>query len=222
MRFVGLDGFRKGWVAVSIDGHARSIEFLDSLDRLSDKPFRRAAIDIPIGLPPDGNRGCDEAVRTLIAPHGSRVFLGARRWILECRTLAEANREARRRGQKGVSAQLFCLMPKIAEADRLVRRLGQEKIWETHPELVFWRLNGNAPLPSKKTPQGHAMRRRLLERDGFEELDTWLDSRIGTSAKPDDVLDACACAVAARDGRYKVPTERVRTDRCCLKMTICY
>lgn len=222
MTFVGLDGFRNGWVVVGIDGRSRSIDFLGRLERLMDSPFRRAAVDIPIGLPLEGHRGCDEAARALIAPHGARVFLGARRWMLDCATLAEANRQARGRGQKGVSAQLFCLGAKIAEADRLVRRVGQDRIWETHPELVFRRLNGGEPLPPKKTPQGHAVRRRLLERDGFEILDAWLDRRLGSGAKPDDVLDACACAIAARDGRHKVPIRDARTDEYGLGMEIHY
>lgn len=220
--FVGLDGFRNGWVAVRIEGRARRMDFLDSIERLSDAAFARAAIDIPIGLPEDGNRGCDEAARALLAPHRSRVFLGARRWILDCASAADANREARRLGQKGISAQLFCLAPKIAEVDRLVRRIGQDRLRETHPELVFWRLNGGEPLPSKKTSAGHALRRALLEGRGFGDLDTWLARRLGTGAKPDDILDACACAIAAHDGRHKVPKTGARTDGHGLKMEIHY
>lgn len=222
MSFVGLDGFRGGWAAVRIEGRRRTLEFPDRVERLLDAPFARAAIDIPIGLPEDGNRGCDEAARALIAPHRSRVFLGARRWMLSCATLAEANREARRRAQKGVSAQLFCLAPKIAEVDALVRRVGQDRIRETHPELVFWRLNGRTPLPPKKTPDGHARRRALLERAGFDALDEWLARRIGTGAKPDDILDACACALAAREGRHKAPATGARTDGRGLTMEIHY
>jgi predicted RNase H-like nuclease len=40
----------------------------------------------------------------------------------------------------------------------------------------------------------------LLKRSGFCDIDRWLDRlRIGTGAKRDDVLDACAVAIAARE-----------------------
>lgn len=220
MSFVGLDGFRKGWVAVQIGKSARNIHFLDNIERLMDILFERAAIDIPIGLPEDRHRICDAEARRLIAPHQSRVFLGARRWILDCASVADANREAQRRKQKGVSAQLFCLGPKIAEVDRLVRRMGQEKIIETHPELVFRRLNGSEPLASKKTLSGVARRRALLEHDGFTEPDDWLAQRLGKGAKADDILDACVCAIAARDSCRKVPDKDARVDTLGLRMEI--
>jgi predicted RNase H-like nuclease/uncharacterized protein (DUF4415 family) len=222
MSFVGLDGSSNGWVAVRIERHERRIDFLDRIERLMGTPFQRAAIDIPIGLPDDGSRICDLEARRLLAPHQSRVFLGVRRWILECSSTAHANQEARRRGQKGVAAQLFCLSRKIAEVDALILRVGQEKIMETHPELVFWRLNGNQALPSKKSIEGQAHRRALLEADGFDELDDWLAQRLGKGAKVDDVLDACACAIAARENCHKVPESGARTDNRGLRMEINY
>lgn len=148
------------------------------------------------------------------------MFLGARRWVLNCTSLAEANRVARQRGQKGVSAQLLCLRAKIAEIDRLARRLGQDRICETHPELVFRRLNDGMPLPPQKTAQGHALRRKLLKDQGFDDLDPWLARRRGTGAKPDDVLDACACAIAARERRAKLPKTDPRIDASGLRMEI--
>lgn len=220
--FLGLDGFRGGWVAVRLQGPTRDVHFLPAAERILDWSFARAAFDIPIGLPDDGDRICDVEARRLIAPHQSRVFLGARRWILDCATLAEANRAARARGQKGVSAQLFCLSAKIAEIDALARRIGQKRIRESHPEVVFRRLNEHVPLPAKKTPEGARLRRRLLERDGFRDLDLWLAQRRGTGAKPDDVFDACACAIAARDATAKLPARRPRVDAKGLRMEILY
>jgi predicted RNase H-like nuclease len=220
--FIGLDGYRRGWVAVRIDGRKRELDFLERIESILEIPFERAAVDIPIGLPSDGNRGCDQAARDLLVHNRSRVFLGARRWILNCTSLGEANARARALGQSGVSAQLFCLSAKIGEADVLVREAGQTRIRETHPELVFWRLNGRKPLAGKKTAQGRAARRALLERDGFRDLDAWLERRLGTGAKPDDVLDACACAIAARDDRYRVPLKGVRVDDKGLRMVIHY
>jgi predicted RNase H-like nuclease len=87
---------------------------------------------------------------------------------------------------------------------------------------VFWRLNGCQPLAGKKTAQGRAARRALLEQDGFRDLDAWLERRLGTGAKPDDVLDACACAIAARDDGHRVPVKDARIDDEGLRMEIRY
>ena len=85
------------------------------------------------------------------------------------------------------------------EVDAFVLAHRVHDIREVHPELVFLRLNANKPLPSKKSEEGDSLRRTLLQRGGFRDIDRWLTkTRIGTGAKRDDVLDACAVAIAAR------------------------
>ncbi|WP_315779674.1 MULTISPECIES: DUF429 domain-containing protein [unclassified Bradyrhizobium] len=205
-RFLGLDGFSCGWVAVSIEGDDRDIAFLADVTTALVSPFTRAFIDIPIGMTDDGTRACDLLARDKLAPHRSRVFTGARRWLWETYTDPdEANTEATRRGQPRASRQLWHLGRKIMEVDAFVRAHRERDIREAHPELVFLRLNG-APLPSKKTAQGIRLRRDLLVAAGFAGIDDWLTrARIGTGAKSDDVLDACAVALAARDCAGCVP-----------------
>ena len=211
--FLGLDGFRRGWVAVSIDGPCRNIAFPADVSTALAAPFARAAIDIPIGMTEDGERTCDRLARDKLAPHGSRVFTGARRWLWEEFTDPDqANAEASRRGQRRASRQLWHLGRKIIEVDAFVRAHRDLDIREAHPELVFLRLN-RAPLPSKKTEQGAKLRRDLLVVAGFVELDEWIGrARIGSGAKPDDVLDACAVALAARDCAGCVPEGDPRRD----------
>ncbi|WP_257169045.1 DUF429 domain-containing protein [Bradyrhizobium sp. SRS-191] len=197
--FLGLDGFRNGWVVVSIDGDRRAISFSADISTALASPFTRAAIDIPIGMTDDGTRACDQLARDRLAPHRSRVFTGARRWLWEDYTDPDlANEEATRRGQKRASRQLWHLGRKIMEVDAFVRAHRGLDIREVHPELVFLRLHG-APLPSKKTEQGASLRRELLVAAGVTEIHDWIGiARRGTGAKPDDVLDACAVALAAR------------------------
>lgn len=196
---IGLDGFRKGWVAVTIDGDNRSIAFPSDISWLASRRFGRAAIDIPIGMPDDGDRLCDRLARAKLRPHGSRVFSGARRWLWEAfRNPASANEEAVRRGQSRVSLQLWHLGAKIMDVDMFMRTHREVDLREAHPELIFLRLNANKPLPSKHTEEGLALRRMLLIAHGFADLDDWLTvQRRGTGAKRDDVLDACAVALAA-------------------------
>ena len=113
----------------------------------------------------------------------------------------EANRECLRRGQKRISRQLWHLGPKIMEVDAFLRAHRALDVREVHPELVFLRLNANKPLPSKKSEEGdspspdvaQAKRASAISTDGSDK------TRIGTGAKRDDVLDACAVAIAARE-----------------------
>lgn len=223
---LGLDGFRRGWVAVRIDKNFRTIHFLDSISGISALGFDRAAVDIPIGMTDDGARECDLLARMLLRPHSFRVFTGARRWLWEEFNDPErANREALKCGQPRISRQLWHLGPKIMEVDAFVRKNSKRDVRETHPELVFLKLNEGKPLSSKKSEDGVARRITLLRRDGFLDLHEWLTkARIGTGAKIDDVLDACACAIAARDVHLKncIPEENAPADSHGLPMQIWY
>ncbi|MBP2434414.1 DUF429 domain-containing protein [Bradyrhizobium elkanii] len=204
---VGLDGFSKGWVAVTVDGDRRTISFHTHIADALSRPFDRAGIDIPIGMTDDGERDCDLLARARLRPHNSRVFTGARRWLWQQFDDPDlANAEAVRCGQTRVSRQLWHLGKKIMEVDAFVRANATRDIREVHPELVFLRLNRGEPLPRKKSEEGDALRRRLLKQSGFREIDRWLTQmRIGTGAKRDDVLDACAVALAAREPCGSVP-----------------
>lgn len=221
-RAIGLDGYSKGWVAVLLHGDLHEIRFCRDIAEALSISFDHAAIDIPIGMADDGERACDRLARERLRPHSSRVFTGARRWLWEEFSDPDAaNRDALRRGQKRVSRQLWHLGPKIMEVDAFVRANPGHDIREAHPELVFLRLNGGRPLPSKKSEEGLSLRRKLLEREGIRAVDRWLTvERIGTGANPDDVLDACAVAIAARDAAGCVPEGMPPRDACGLPMQI--
>jgi predicted RNase H-like nuclease len=222
LRAIGLDGFLKGWVAVTIDGDARTISFASNVDDALRGLFDRAGVDIPIGMTDDGERACDLLARAKLKPHASRVFTGARRWLWqEFSDPDKANREAARRGQKRVSRQLWHLGPKIMEVDAFVRAHRSRDIREVHPEFVFLRLNGGKPLAPKTSEEGDTLRRRLLKRHGFREIDRWLDeARIGTGAKRDDVLDASAVAIAAQEPAGSLPEGTPQLDGSGLPMQI--
>jgi predicted RNase H-like nuclease len=222
LRVLGLDGFARGWVAVELDGDQRAISFHSTVVDALRGPFDRAGIDIPIGMTEDGARLCDQLGRQKLRPHTSRVFTGARRWLWQDFSDPDkANREALRRGQKRVSRQLWHLGPKIMEVDAFLRSDPPMDVREVHPELVFLRLNGNKPLPRKKSEDGDALRRRLLGRDGFRDIDRWLEGvRVDTGAKRDDVLDACAVAIAARDCVGSLPEGTTPRDEFGLPMRI--
>lgn len=224
MRALGLDGFRKGWVAVLLDGERHEVSFHPNVADALSIPFDRAAIDIPIGMTNSGERCCDRLAREKLRPHASRVFTGARRWLWkEFRDPDQANAEAVCRSEKRVSRQLWHIGPKIMEVDAFVRANPSLDIREVHPELVFMRLNGGKPLPSKKSDEGDCLRRKLLKRQGFRKIERWLtDARTNTGAGRDDVLDACAVAIAARRPAGSLPDTAGEPDTYGLRMQIWY
>ena len=221
--FVGLDGYPKGWVAVWLDEHRQpKITFLHSIRELFDRPFKSAMIDIPIGLPESGYRACDVEGKEYLVQNRSRVFTGARRPLLSFADRGDAHAWAKATDGKGVSCQLFCLNEKIKQVDDVMTPENQKKLRETHPELAFQRLNGGRSLPNKKTPEGAEARRRILLKNGFSSIDALLAQRIGKGAKADDILDACVCAIVAKEANvnHRFPQKPQEPDSKGLKMEI--
>ncbi len=109
-----------------------------------------------------------------------------------------------------VSKQGFMLFGKIREIDALLRADPSlaATIYEVHPEVAFWALNGEQLLSEPKKvkgrphPPGLAQRRRLLLEAGLPRATVEADPPPG--AGPDDCLDALAglaVAFAIAQGR---------------------
>jgi predicted RNase H-like nuclease len=223
----GIDGYRKGWIAVAIGPQGKCrFELIGNTATLAALDPAMTMIDIPIGLPERGYRDCDKAARALLKGAQSRVFLGLRRPLLGyLDNYAAANAWAKEADGKGLAKQAFAILPKIAAIDRVMSPERQERFRESHPELVFARLNGGAPLISKHVPDGLCARRDILARHGFDDIDRWLGQLRGTGAKPDDLLDACVLAVAANEalaGQARRVAGIDRRDAKGLRMEIWY
>jgi predicted RNase H-like nuclease len=214
--FVGIDGFRWGWVAAWIDsrGH-HGFDYSSKLDRLLSYPHTMAMIDIPIGLPTKGLRACDRDAQQML---GSSVFTGVRRGFWNFANQSAANEHYWDQNEPGISSQLWSIRWKIKHVDELMTPDRQRTLHETHPELVFWNLNKRAQLSSKHTEAGRERRISLLKSCGFTNIDRWLSQRWGTGIGRDDLIDACVCAVAARDARTRIPEGAVPVDSKGLKM----
>jgi predicted RNase H-like nuclease len=203
--FCGIDGCRGGWVAVFLPQARPSRAWAKVYARWSDIPLGGiaiAAVDMPIGLPDSGPRGCDQRARELLGTARSRVFPHLRRKLLRFIGDWRAANEWAKHDGKGISKQAFNILPKIAEIDRWIAPRRQPRVREAHPELAFARLNGGAALASKATEAGLGARRRLLHKAGFARLDVlWRAVKAQGKAggvKPDDLLDACVLALTAR------------------------
>jgi predicted RNase H-like nuclease len=93
-------------------------------------------------------------------------------------------------------------VPKIREVDEALRATPGAKVFEVHPELAFWRLNGGRALTEAKKVKGRvyepglALRRGLLMASGFSAA--VVNAAPPNGAAADDLLDALACAAIAR------------------------
>jgi predicted RNase H-like nuclease len=191
----GVDGYRKGWVAVSVDPSGDvEVSTHSAFSEVLSLQARVIAVDIPIDPPGLGSRSADAGARAFIGGRASSVFATPPRAALEARTFAEANEITRTITGKGLSQQAFALGRKILEVHGLADV--DERVIEMHPEVSFCQLAGGPLTQSKHTAAGLEHRRELLAEVGI----------VLPGAVPGvpeaDLLDAAAGAWTA--GRYAV------------------
>jgi len=163
-------------------------------------------VDMPIGLADIGRRACEAAARKLLSPlRHSSVFSSPRRPMLDFGDYPEANDWGKQQGADtggGLSKQAWMIVPKIREIDETIGPSDQNRLAEGHPEVAFWRLNGEQPCrhPKRKT-EGATERLAILEKNGLPGCDKLyenLKAMAGTGLARDDVYDACALALTAK------------------------
>jgi len=96
----------------------------------------------------------------------------------------------------------------VRQVDAAIAPADEARVVEAHPELAFARMGDGVALPGKRTVDGAALR--------VQRLATWLPA-VATiiadapaRARPDDALDALACAWVAR--RWRAGTACVLGD----------
>jgi predicted RNase H-like nuclease len=203
---VGIDGCPGGWIAavcradhsVNWRMEARIADILEQLPQQST-----ILIDMIIGLPDreTPSRLCDLDARRILNPHGSRVFSAPPREALAASCYPEACALARAATGKAISKQCWHLFPKIRELDAL----DDPRIKESHPELVFARLNGGQAIAaSKKSAEGQTLRLKRLT-PLLSGTSTAYEAVLRRFRRKDlardDAIDALAlCAAATRPG----------------------
>ena len=215
----GVDGCPAGWIAAFVRPEGDEVR-ITVVPRFADVVAEArgiVAVDMPIGLPERtgvGGRAAENAVRPLLGARQSSVFsvpsraaIYALDYAASC-TAALATSDPPRK----VSKQLFNIAPKIREIDAVLRADAAlvPRAFEVHPELAFWRLNGERALdlPKKVKSRCHEpgldLRRRLLIAAGLPAAA--VGAKPPKGAGPDDLIDALACAAIAR--RLRAGTAR--------------
>jgi len=194
----------KGWLIASakLQGITTSPEqpqvvktFLEVLDY---KPaFQVVALFSPVGLledPVAKGRTCEREARALLGrPRSSAIVSAPVRASLACSSYAEA----RQANGGRLSIVGWNLMKRTAEVHQQIAPYWQRTVFEVHPELSFFQLNGDVPVKySKHTRAGQDERRELLvgRLPGVERI---IDERIRGLSRA-HLLDAAACLWTAR------------------------
>jgi len=206
--YLGLDGCRAGWVAARLNTPQGGVSFglfasfQQAVEAHAD--CREIWVDIPIGLSGGGLvRRLDAAMRAALKARKSSVFPAPSRAVLAAETYRQAHELEQQNHARSLSAQAYHLIPKIREVDDFLQTHPEwrERVFESHPELCFQRLNGDTPLTHrKKDAAGWEERAAVLEGwlAGIREgVLFFLDSVRRSQVQPDDALDALALAAAA-------------------------
>jgi predicted RNase H-like nuclease len=209
----GIDGCPAGWIAVvhplARPQQSELMLFASFADVLSHRPkLTTIAVDIPIGLPDQiagGGRMADREARAVLGQRQSSVFAVPSRTAVMCTDYREACAVALATSDppRKVSKQAFNIFAKIREVDALMTAQRQDQVFETHPEVAFWSLNGEKPLDlakkvkSRPNPPGLAYRRDLLRSAGYPDAILHSGEFARSKVGPDDILDACVNAWSA-------------------------
>lgn len=207
----GVDGCKAGWIAVlrnladPTDLHLHL--FPAFADIAGFEPHLGIiAVDMPIGLPENlgsGGRGPEKAARKHLGERQSSVFTVPSRAAVYETDYRQACFTAEKTSEppKKVSKQCFYLFPKMREIDALMTPRLEERVYEVHPELAFWRLNGETEMSlpkkvkSRANPAGLDQRQDLLVSKGLPS--GFLDQKPPRGCGRDDLLDAAANSLIA-------------------------
>jgi predicted RNase H-like nuclease len=237
----GADGCPGGWIVVRHPLNrpsAASWHLFETFEALlaATADHQAIAIDMPIGLPSVANSGgrlADRAARAVLGARQSSVFAVPARAAIACVDYRNACAVALEHSDppRKVAKQTFNLFPKIRQVDALMTPALQNRVFECHPEVAFWAMNGKIELsePKKRKsspyPRGLKLRRELLIAQGFTPQFLVGPDCPGRIAATDDFLDACATAWTANRFANKI-AERFPTkpllDARSLRMEIVY
>jgi predicted RNase H-like nuclease len=129
-------------------------------DVLDERPsFSVIALNAPVGYVDEsrpGGRTCDRMARTLLGRRGSTVHSAPTRASLEEEVVSTDDR---------IDAVTNVLLRRYREVAAEMAPYRQRTVFEVHPELSFFQINGDMPLRwSKKTEAGFEERSALVKK----------------------------------------------------------
>lgn len=208
MNVVGIDGCKFGWIAINLRSELIwDVKLYSGINEMLEvyKKSDCLLIDMPIGLKTQSKeeRLCDKEIRRVLKyPRGMSVFVVPTRAAIYCDSYSEGNNLNKKLVNKGISKQLWGIVPKIKSLDQYLieNEIYRNKVKESHPELAFMMLKGKAMDYSKRKKEGFIERIELLEEiypKTREIVNYTLDTFQRKEVKRDDILDALVLAINA-------------------------
>jgi predicted RNase H-like nuclease len=199
---VGVDACPYGWFATVLTRASVETELYEDFSEVyTDNQEAQVLVDIPIGLPTGSRRRCDIEARDLLGCRGNSVFFPPCESVATIDDYNKANAKHQEELGYGLSQQAHAISDKINEVQAVVSEINDEEIYESHPELCFYALNGQPIAYSKSSKRGLAFRRQLLEQkrsDIDDEYEQVLDDTLRKEVRRDDILDSMVLALAAQ------------------------
>lgn len=165
----------------------------------------RLFIDMPIGLEEcTYSRTCDLLLREKLGKsYAGSVFSPPIRPALHAPSYVEANMQSYEYTEKKLTIQAWNIVPKIRELDSVLLKQSslREKVFESHPELLFMNLNGGMIYQKKNTKKGVLHRLQLIaEREpAADDLFRRIKEEFRRNeVAEDDIVDAMVLALAAK------------------------
>lgn len=166
---IGVDGCKGGWIEAILKRGKLEINKFNNIDEIVNEhsDFDDFLIDMVIGLQSSKNHvRPDTCARQIIKKRTSAIFPAPCRQAVYANTIAEAYDENERVLGKKFTPLTVGIIPKIKELDSFLQKNQKYKnvIRESHPEVCFARLNGEALLSKKSDNDGIVERFNLLTR----------------------------------------------------------
>lgn len=233
MKTAGIDGCKAGWILFSLD-EDKLYKIIRTNDELREELDRydRIFIDMPIGLEDESyTRECDALLRKKLgAEYASSVFSPPIRPALNAPSYVEANMQSFEYTEKKLTIQSWNITPKIRVLDDFMDESPElrDKLFESHPELLFMNLNRGMIFQKKNTKKGLRHRLDLMKEheptvaDFFREIK---EEYRRNEVEEDDIVDSMVLALAAHQSvtkGIKTIPEEPPVDSKGLKMAIHY
>lgn len=233
MKTAGIDGCRAGWILFSLDEN-KLYKIIRTHEELREEltAYDRIFIDMPIGLEDEVyTRECDALLRKKLGPdYAASVFSPPIRPALHAPSYVEANMQSFEYTEKKLTIQSWNITPKIRILDEFLTASAElrEKVFESHPELLFMNLNRGKIFQKKNTKKGLRHRLDLIKEhepiaaDFFREIK---EEYRRNEVEEDDIVDSMVLALAAKfsvENGIKTLPENPPVDSSGLKMAIHY
>ena len=206
---IGIDGCKMGWCAAVLEEGQISIQCFAAFAEifLAYPQAEMVWVDMPIGLgSAQVERTIDASLRQVLKPHRHHsVFTPPVREALYQDNYEKAKEANRSITGKAISIQAWNIAPKIREVDQFLQQNPDREsmIYEAHPELIFYHLNGRRHLTYKKSAPGQAgvNERLTVLKKYFPEIQKVFSLAKNqyprNQVKQDDIADALGVLVAA-------------------------